>query len=157
LTRVINQFINSQLENREKGKINTMKPPRPKLPKNVEDPLTELDEEEIARQLTLYEWNLWSSIQPYECYGLAWTKKDKEKKAPNILSMIAQFNYISSWVATTLCTTEDPRKRLALLKKFLLVAKFLKKMGNLNAVMEILSGINRGPVFRLERTFAVSV
>jgi hypothetical protein len=146
--------LQNKLENREKGKINTMKPPRPKLPKNVEDPLTELDEEEIARQLTLYEWNLWSSIQPYECYGLAWTKKDKEKKAPNILSMIAQFNYISSWVATTLCTTEDPRKRLALLKKFLLVAKFLKKMGNLNAVMEILSGINRGPVFRLERTFA---
>jgi son of sevenless-like protein len=44
--------------------------------------------EEIARQITLIESELFNSIKPWECIGQSWVKKDKETKAPNILGMI---------------------------------------------------------------------
>ena len=37
--------------------------------------------------------------------------------------MVNQFNFVSGWVATTICTTEDIRKRVSIIKKMLLIAK----------------------------------
>jgi hypothetical protein len=147
--------LNNRLQNKTKTTTYTPteKPPRPILPRHVDDPLMEIDAEEIARQLTLIEWDLWVAVQPYECYGLAWMKPDKEKRAPNICALTRQFNYVSGWITTLICTTEDFKKRVNYVKKFLQIAKFLKKLGNLNAVMEVVSGLNRGPVARLEKTF----
>ena len=47
----------------------------------------ECNSEEIARQLTLIEWDMWSSIKPYEFLNLAWTKKDKASRAGNCKSL----------------------------------------------------------------------
>lgn len=38
---------------------------------------------EVAKQLTLIEWKMWSSIKPYEFLDLAWTKKDKATRSGN--------------------------------------------------------------------------
>lgn len=38
---------------------------------------------EIAKQLTLIEWKMWSAIKPYEFLDLAWTKKDKATRSGN--------------------------------------------------------------------------
>jgi son of sevenless-like protein len=38
---------------------------------------------EIAKQLTLIEWKMWSSIKPYEFLDLAWTKKDRATRSGN--------------------------------------------------------------------------
>jgi hypothetical protein len=38
---------------------------------------------DIAQQLTLMEWNIWENIKTWELLGLAWTKKDKNERAPN--------------------------------------------------------------------------
>jgi len=56
--------------------------------------LSDLNVEEVARQLTLIEYDLFKAIKPWECLGQAWTKKDKEIKAPNIIAMIKRFNYV---------------------------------------------------------------
>jgi son of sevenless-like protein len=50
--------------------------------------------EEIARQLTLIEFELFQKIKPWEFLGLQWNKKDKDLKAPNILAMIQRFNQV---------------------------------------------------------------
>ena len=50
--------------------------------------LEELDPLEIARQLTIVEWDLYSRIVPKELLSLSWQKKDKELKSPNLLRMI---------------------------------------------------------------------
>jgi son of sevenless-like protein len=50
--------------------------------------------EEMARQLTLIEHDLFKSIKPAECVGQAWNKKDREKRAPNVLRMIQRFNQV---------------------------------------------------------------
>lgn len=51
--------------------------------------------EEIARQLTLIEFNIFQSIKPSECMGQCWAKKEKQFKSPNILNMIQRFNKVN--------------------------------------------------------------
>ncbi len=51
-----------------------------------------LHPEEIARQLTLIEFDLFKSIRPSEFIKCNWMSKDKEKKSTTILQLIQRFN-----------------------------------------------------------------
>lgn len=39
-------------------------------------------------------------MTPKEFINQSWSKKDKERKAPNILGFIGRFNFVSRWVAS---------------------------------------------------------
>jgi hypothetical protein len=48
----------------------------------------DIDPLEMARQITLTEFELFKAILPRECLNGAWMKKGKENSAPNVLKMI---------------------------------------------------------------------
>lgn len=50
--------------------------------------------EEVARQLTIIEFEIFKSIKVGECLSQNWAKKDKQMKSPNILKMIQRFNKV---------------------------------------------------------------
>jgi son of sevenless len=80
-------------------------------------------------------------------------KKDKVRRSPHVLLMIERFNYVSGWIATMVCQQENVKKRSKFIHRFIEVADRLRAMNNLNGVMEIVSGLNRGPVFRLKQAW----
>jgi hypothetical protein len=55
---------------------------------------------EIARQMTLIEYDMYKNIKVFEFLGNGWARKDKEKRAPNILAMTRRFNNVSAWIQT---------------------------------------------------------
>eukprot|EP01107_Rhizomastix_libera_P014658 TRINITY_DN480_c0_g1_i1.p1 TRINITY_DN480_c0_g1~~TRINITY_DN480_c0_g1_i1.p1 ORF type:complete len:966 (-),score=285.56 TRINITY_DN480_c0_g1_i1:142-3039(-) len=114
-----------------------------------------IDPVEIARQLTLIEYNLYMKIRPQECLGCAWSKKDKEVTSPNILAMTKRFNQVSNWVSFTIVDEESFVRRTNLVRKFVRTALALFDLGNLNGVFEICSGLNSAAITRLKKSWDV--
>lgn len=54
---------------------------------------------------------------------VSWTKKDKEKRAPNILAMIRFTNHVISWICTEILSVEDVKERAVLLHRFIVVGQ----------------------------------
>eukprot|EP01094_Clydonella_sp_ATCC50884_P016857 TRINITY_DN2846_c0_g1_i1.p1 TRINITY_DN2846_c0_g1~~TRINITY_DN2846_c0_g1_i1.p1 ORF type:complete len:1130 (-),score=536.32 TRINITY_DN2846_c0_g1_i1:96-3485(-) len=130
-------------------------PPTPIIPMNVTGSLTLMDihPEELARQLTLIEYDLYKNIKPWECLNQSWAKKDKETRAPNILAMIQRFNQVSNWVATEVVKVEQVKQRAKVLQHVIEIAEHCKSLNNFNAMMEIISGLQNSAVFRLKQTW----
>lgn len=108
---------------------------------------------EIARQITLIDYEFFKSIQPKECLNNAWNKNNRDSKAPNIAKMINFFNTFSNWMATIILQTEDLEERIEILEKFIEVAGELYELNNYNGVFAVCSGLCLSSVFRLKGTW----
>jgi hypothetical protein len=100
--------INKSLERRntspeeERRHIFTRPPPEPKVPISTifSKKLTfmDIDEEEIARQLTIIEHNLFASIQPTEFLNKGWLEQYQRNKSPHLKQMIQRSWRMANWV-----------------------------------------------------------
>jgi len=131
------------------------KPPQT-FPCKINPPqhILDLHPQEVARQLTLIDYELCKAIRPKECLLLAWTKKDKAKRSPNLLAMIERFNHVSRWVTYTLVTEQNLKKRTKILAFFLQLLQHLYELNNFNAIFQIVGGFGNSSVHRLKKTFA---
>jgi len=125
--------------------------PKPFLPK-VKGTLTKLSDiktQELARQITLMEYKMFSKIQPQELCEAAWTKKDKETAAPNVLRIARRFNDMVWWMVTQVVSCDKPSKREDVVQKFIDLAMYCKELNNFNCVMEVVAAFNTSPLARL--------
>ncbi|KNC52088.1 uncharacterized protein AMSG_00916 [Thecamonas trahens ATCC 50062] len=136
-------------------------PPPPLVPESADAStfsLLSIPPRELARQVTLREFALYSAIKPYECLNQAWAVKPDEVeglyKAPHIRSIISRFNAMSEYVAVTILREAELEARVAVVTRFIQIASELRKINNFNGVMEILAGLQLTPIFRLKRTWA---
>jgi len=111
-----------------------------------------LPAEEIAKQLTLIEFDIFSKIQSNEFLNQAWSKEKTFHLAPNIRAAIDRFNLVTKWVSTIILKEEKIRTRTKVMSKLLKVAKFLKTFSNYHTLMAILSGLADMPIYRLKFT-----
>lgn len=126
-------------------------PPKSKTANDLK--FKDFDPTEVARQLTIIESELYRKIESKECLNQAWNKEDKLEKSPNIVAFIKRFNQVSSWVATEIVRQEKLKDRVSYVKQFILIAQKCRELGNFNATMEILSGLQNSSVFRLRKTW----
>jgi len=111
----------------------------------------DLDVRDLAEQLTLIEWTMFSKIGDAELHHLNWKKQNS--LAPNVTAMTERFNKVSYWVSTEIVMQTDLRKRAVLLKKFIDIAEHMRDISNYNGLMEIIGGLNSLPISRLKATW----
>jgi len=107
---------------------------------------------EIARQMTILQFEIFKQIKPHELLNNAWTKKDKEKLAPNALKMATQFNHLTWFFVSMVLREKEARKRDQILKKYISLAKALRQLNNYNGLQIILAAFSTSPLARLKET-----
>jgi hypothetical protein len=109
---------------------------------------------EIARQLTLYEYELFKKINPsVECMNQNWTKENRVLKAPNMNDMIEWFNTFSSWISWQVLLPEKSADRAKVMAKVIRLAEECKKLNNFNACFELTSCLTIKSIHRLKKTW----
>ena len=83
------------------------------MPKVSHDVMTFEDMEviELARQITLWDHEIYVQIKASELLRQAWNKPHLRHRSPRVLEMIERFNSISSWVAGCVLKPETPKDR----------------------------------------------
>jgi hypothetical protein len=114
---------------------------------------TDIDPCELARQITLIEYQLFDAIQPREFMDQAWMKPGKEKRAPNICNMTRWCNHITRWVISEIVTIKESLKsRAHIIERVIMLAQNLEKLNNFNGVKNVLAGLQSSAVYRLRHT-----
>ncbi|KAI8969264.1 ras guanine nucleotide exchange factor domain-containing protein [Mycotypha africana] len=131
---------------------NALYGPMPIMPKNLQHiHLLDTDPLEMARQLTILDFKLYSSIQPIECLGKAWCKDGST--AVNVKQSIDYCNRLTAWVTGTILSNKEAKKRVVLLKYWAQVANRCLQMNNFNTCMAVLSAFDNSAVARLKKTW----
>ena len=116
--------------------------------------ILDIDEEEIARQISIVDFNHFRAIKPPELLNQAWAKPKLQYRARNVLKMISWFNHISKLTSYLILSTEDLKKRGRVVSKLITIAKFCRQYNNFGAVMGIIAGFNNAAILRLKVTMA---
>uniref|UniRef100_A0A914C1R6 Uncharacterized protein n=1 Tax=Acrobeloides nanus TaxID=290746 RepID=A0A914C1R6_9BILA len=123
------------------------KPDTP-LPVQKNPALFECRTSAIAKQITLLDSELFYKIEPAEM--LWWAKEQDSQKSPNVVSFTEHFNRLSYWARSQVILPAEQREREKYLLKFIKIMKQLRKMGNLNSYLAILSALESAPIRRLD-------
>jgi hypothetical protein len=81
--------------------------------------ITDFDPLELARQLTVMECNLYCAIQPEEVLE---TGQEGAKPPTNVKAVSSLSTVITGWVAESILSEPDTKKRTLLIKFFIKVA-----------------------------------
>ena len=116
-------------------------PPEPKVPRQIFSTglnITQVEEIEVARQLTLIEFNIFAQInvqnkkkyfllifsKPTEFLNRSWSNPDLRHKAPHIMEMINRFEDLSNNVVTTILSDVSNKKnRAKVLERWIKIAE----------------------------------
>eukprot|EP01114_Cavostelium_apophysatum_P018878 TRINITY_DN5933_c0_g1_i1.p1 TRINITY_DN5933_c0_g1~~TRINITY_DN5933_c0_g1_i1.p1 ORF type:complete len:537 (+),score=114.94 TRINITY_DN5933_c0_g1_i1:70-1680(+) len=115
--------------------------------------LIDIDPLEVARQLTLIEYDLYSKIIPKECLNQNWTRPDKEALSPHVVALIERFNTTSNWVITTVVSGKTAEDRAMVVEKFIEIAQHARELRNFNTMMGLVAGLMSSNIGRLKKTW----
>ncbi|KAH0356145.1 ras GEF, partial [Aureobasidium melanogenum] len=113
--------------------------------------LLDLDAVEIARQLTIIESKRFCAIQPHELLGLGWTKKNG--RGENVRAMSKFSTSLTNLVADSILEVEQIKRRVAVLKHWIKIAKLCLDIDNYSALMAISCSLTSSAIARLHQTW----
>eukprot|EP01114_Cavostelium_apophysatum_P016140 TRINITY_DN4540_c0_g1_i1.p1 TRINITY_DN4540_c0_g1~~TRINITY_DN4540_c0_g1_i1.p1 ORF type:complete len:638 (-),score=136.35 TRINITY_DN4540_c0_g1_i1:6-1919(-) len=83
---------------------------------------TDFTAAEVSNQMTYYVFNILKAVKPIELYSTSWNKEGGAVQSPNVHALIQHFNRVSTWVAASIVTCPNLKKRIAILKHFINIA-----------------------------------
>jgi len=129
--------------------------PKTGIPKHLENvsikkgfKLSNTTAEDLADQITLMDYKIFSNIQERECIGQAWKKK--KEQSPNVLAMIQQFNNLTVFVQLQILSEKSLRDRSKAIKRVIKMGERFKTLKNFNSLCAVLGALNSSPIHRLK-------
>ncbi len=107
---------------------------------------------ELARQLTIREFELIDTIEPHEFVGYPWRKDRAPHKCPNLVRKMALFETLSAWVATEIVSPDTPEGRVQMIRFFIQLCYSLLDIRNFDTTFCIVGGLMSASVYRLKTT-----
>ncbi|KAJ6253035.1 ras guanine nucleotide exchange factor i-related [Anaeramoeba flamelloides] len=155
---LLNQIRSTIKYKGEKHRIETslQEIPEPKVPKNIFSPtlsIFDIDEIEVARQITLIDFEIFSQIKPAELLNCAWSKPRLKHRAKNILGLIERFNNLSNYLIHLILEKERVKQRVKAIQKIINIAEALYNLNNFNSLNSVLSALASSAIHRLSFTF----
>lgn len=111
-------------------------------------------EREVAEVLTLLDYETFQQIKHRELLNQAWTKKDREKKSPNLLKMITRYNVVCKWTQISILSARGLDQRQKTLSWFIKLLVYLTKIQNYNSSWAVNGALNSTPIYNLKHTWA---
>merc|ERR1719361_2378252 len=104
--------------------------------------------EDLADQITVMDFNIFSHIAERECIGQAWKKK--KEQSPNVLAMINQFNNLTVFVQLQILQEKSLKDRGKAIKRVIKMGERFKTLKNYNSLCAVLGALNSSPIHRLK-------
>jgi len=117
----------------------------------VKNEFTDFHPSEFAKQMTLYDFENFLDIKPWEF--LESSEIGKVRVGTNMDRFVKRFNEVSMWSALEVVSALNPKRRIEILKRLILVAKKLEQLRNFSGLMAIVSALNMSAVRRLKSTW----
>ncbi|KAJ7442671.1 ras guanine nucleotide exchange factor domain-containing protein [Mycena latifolia] len=112
--------------------------------------ITDFDPLELARQLTIMECNLYCAIQPEEVLE---TGQEGVKPPTNVKAVSSLSTAITGWVAESILSEPDTKKRTHLIKFFIKVADRCTTLHNYSTPRSMLAALDSSTISRLHQTW----
>jgi hypothetical protein len=113
--------------------------------------LEDIPLEEVARQWTLIDYNLFRKMPFWELLGKRW---ENPELSPHVASVNERFNRVTRWVGTKIVQEFTAKKRAKMLTFIITLAEKLVQLRNYFGAMAIIFGISQSAISRLTSTWA---
>jgi len=123
-----------------------------KLSSKIDKELTVLDfnPTNIAKVVTLLDYDKFKQIKHRELLNQAWTKKDREEKAPTVLEMITQFNTVCKWTQVCILDAKRLVERKATIAWFIELTSALMQIKNFSSSLGVVSALTSNDIHCLK-------
>ncbi|CUM65452.1 uncharacterized protein PRCAT00003091001 [Priceomyces carsonii] len=133
------------------------KPPAPLMKTFIKKKmvrLLDIDNIELARQLTIREFKLYSKITRFACLTKVWGKKSGlNESIEDITNFIKESNQLTNFVAYMILRKADIKKRVQIIRYFVQVAEKCRQYNNFSSMTAIISALYSSPIHRLKKTW----
>ncbi|KAF7303012.1 hypothetical protein MKEN_01264100 [Mycena kentingensis (nom. inval.)] len=130
----------------------TVPPRKQRKAKNHKNDLLRTEPADIAEQLALLEFKLYSKLTAQEC--IAYSKTQTGKKVERLTTFCSTHDKLAAWVKTSILTNEALGKRADTVDFWIKVAEKCRNLNNFASMSAVINALSSTVISRLHLTWA---